>query len=128
MAKPKKQEITKAEKAVIANGKLIEEVMRTKGWKQLIEPVFDEIVNSVIGVKKNGRWLQGHFVKSRKDEKKEFYIGYVCAAQEIWNSIQNYVFSAEAVKRRLEEVAEIPKNQVIPMVNDEEEVEDIQEA
>lgn len=119
----KRVQPTKAEQQVIANGKLIEEVFKTKGWKTLIEPMFDEMVASVIGTKKNGLWLKGHFIKSRKEEKKEFYIGYACAIQELWNSIQNYPNSAEAIKRRIAERAEEEKesNIQIPLVNDAEE-------
>jgi hypothetical protein len=120
MAK-RKSKPTKAELTVIANGKLVSQVMEMKGWKTLIEPLFDEMITSVIGVKKNNRWLTGHMVKSRKDEKKEFYIGYLCGLQELWNSIQNYSFSAEVVKKRIEESNELEDKEIIPMVNDHEE-------
>lgn len=124
MAK-RKSKLTKAEQTVIANGKMVSDMMGTRGWKTLVEPLFDEMITSVIGLKKNGRWLTGHMVKSRKDEKKEFYIGYLCGLQELCNSIQNYPFSAEVIKKRMEEVAET-ETEVIPMVNDDEEnVQDI---
>lgn len=121
MAK-RKNETSKAEQVVIQNGKLIDELMRTRGWRQLVEPMFDEMISSVIGVKKNGRWLAGHFIRSRKDEKKEFYIGYASALQEMWNSIQQYQFAAEIVRKRAEEVSE---KVIIPMVEDGEEAEDV---
>jgi len=123
MAARKKQGPTKAEQQVITNGKLIEEVFKLKGWKALIEPMMDEMIASVIGRKSNGLWLKGHMVKSRKDEKKEFYIGYLCGLQELWNSIQNYPISAETIKRRISERTEEEKEAKaqIPMVNDAEE-------
>jgi len=124
----KKQGPTKVEQTVLSNGKLIEEVFKTKGWRTLIEPILDEMIVSVLGKKSNGLWLKGHFIKSRKDEKKEFYIGYACALQELNNSIQNYLISAETIKRRISERNEEekePKVQ-IPLVNDAEE-EDIED-
>lgn len=127
MAKRKRKAVivSAAERQVIANGKLVEEMMNTRGWKLLVAPIFDEMIHSVIGTKKNNRWLTGHFVKSRKDEKKDFYIGYTCGLQELWNSIQHYTFSAEVVKSRITEANELEKSGiVIPMVND---VEDVQE-
>lgn len=117
---------TRAEKVVMQNGKLAEEMMATRGWKQLAEPALKEMIESVIGRQQpNGRWAPGHFVRSRKDEKKEFYIGYVCALQEFNNSVLNYVFLAEAMKSRIvEREAEGRKPLQMPMVNDEQETEE----
>lgn len=125
MAKRKRQ-LSKGEQQVIQNGKLVQSTLDSKGWKQLISPMLDEMITSVIGRKHEGKWLQGHMVKSRKDEKKEFYIGYLCALQEFSNSVHNYISSSEAIKKieldRSETEALPP---VIPMVNDLEETEDI---
>lgn len=122
----KRKGATKAENEIIRRGKIIEEVMSTKGWKELIEPVFDEMIESVIGRKRNGRWFSGHFVKSRKDEKKEFYIGYTSGIQELWNSIHNYVDAAEVTKKRIKERGEEEKQNKaqVPMINDESEEEE----
>jgi len=114
------------EREIIANGKLIESVFKSQGWKKLIAPVFDEMITSVIGCKDNGRWKTGYFIRARKEERKDFHIGYACALQELWNSIQNYVSSAEAIQKMIEERDELPKRPVqIPMVNDETDSEDV---
>lgn len=49
------------EKSLINKGKDLSETLATKGWKETVEPLLDQMIADVLGAKRNGRWSSGLF-------------------------------------------------------------------
>jgi hypothetical protein len=54
----------------------VEATVETPGWKEVIEPLLDKTIMDITGGKINGKWYGGLLDRARKDERREYYIGY----------------------------------------------------
>lgn len=54
----KQQRLTELSR-VISRGMAVKEMIETKGWREVIEPVLDKMITHVLGGKENGRWHNG---------------------------------------------------------------------
>lgn len=70
--------------------RLVEETLDTKGWTEVVEPLLDKMINDLLGSKVNGKWNGGILDRARKDEKREFYIGYKQALIDLHTRIYAY--------------------------------------
>ena len=48
----------------------------SKGWKDTIEPLIDRLIIEVVGGKLGDTWVGGKLDRARKDERREYWIGY----------------------------------------------------
>lgn len=51
-------------------GRWVKETLETEGWKKVIGPILDKMIEDVIGTKKDGRWDAGSFGDKRLTEAK----------------------------------------------------------
>jgi hypothetical protein len=110
----------KHKREVIRQGKLIEKLMSQDGWKDVVQPILDEMICSVIGRKTNGRWQAGHFIRSRKDESGRFYTGYSTGLIEFNNRLQDIIrkkkhYLEEEKRRKIME----KQGMIDPMLEDQ---------
>ena len=113
---------TSAEMHVLRLSALVEETLKTRGWKEVIEPLWDEAVAGVVGRKTNGIRYKGSFVKARKDDKMVWYNGYLCALEDLWNSVIQFVKDGESIRAKVKERDEVrPEKLMVPLVDDVEE-------
>lgn len=74
----------------LRNCKIVEETVNTQGWKEVIEPLLDKMVNDILGAKTNGKWYGGLLNNSLKSDTREFYIGYKQALIDLHSRIYAY--------------------------------------
>lgn len=70
--------------------KLVEETLQTKGWSEVVEPLIDRTIGDLLGSKINGRWNGGILDRARKEERREYYIGYKQALIDLHRRIYAY--------------------------------------
>jgi len=72
------------------------------------------MIESVKGrCNEDGRWIAGHMIRSRNEEKYMFYCGYATALMEFNNSVYDFI---KAKERTLKEEEEEEENKNAPMV------------
>ena len=69
----------------------VKDMLTTDGWKSIGEPLIDKMIGDVVGRKmSNGRWDCGAINKARKDERREYYVGYKQALIDLHNRLYTY--------------------------------------
>lgn len=87
-----------AESLIISNGNLVEELLGSDVWKNIVEPLFIERVASVSGRFTNGRWIHGSLTRSQTNS--EYLSGYQRALMDIRNDIGDFVIERDRMKER----------------------------
>jgi hypothetical protein len=113
------QEIEKMQSSISLCRK-VAEVVEMPGWKDIIEPLLDKMIMDIVGSKVNGRWYGGLIDRAKKDERREFYVGYKQALIDLHTRILAYVANVKISEVR---VANLIKEKdtvrfTVPMVDD----------
>jgi hypothetical protein len=96
----------KTERLIKRNGELVESLMRSEVWSEIIEPLLQEQIASVCGRKTNGRWHHGSFTRD-KNISLEYLKGYQCASMDFHNRIHDFIkFKEDLLKKKNQEDAE----------------------
>jgi len=69
----------------------VKTTLETEGWKNVIKPLIDKAIIDVLGGQIDGRWVSGLIDRAKKDERREFYIGYKQALVDLDMRINNYI-------------------------------------
>lgn len=69
---------------------LVQETLNTKGWLEIVEPLIDKMLNDILGAKLNGRWYGGLLDRAKKEEKREYYVGYKQALIDLHRRVYAY--------------------------------------
>ena len=98
----------------------VAQTLSTSGWREIIEPLMDKMITDIAGCKMpNGRWHGGLLDKARKDERREYYIGYKQALVDLHKRIYGYVDSVPRLKDQRVELIKIGSAKTsIPLVSD----------
>lgn len=98
----------------------VQMVVAMRGWREIIEPLIDKSITDITGCKMpNGRWHGGLLDKARKDEKREYYIGYKQALIDLHRRVYGYVDSAKRLEDERKQLVEGPsKAYRQPMIDD----------
>lgn len=121
MPKKKSLEVEQTQQQVDAQlvraGRLVQETMNTRGWKEIIEPMLDQMIMDVVGAKANGRWYAGAFGnKKMGNVKAENLVWYRQALIEFHQYVYSYIDAAVQAKQRKKEGNEKPVFN-IPMID-----------
>ena len=98
----------------------VKQTVDTKGWQEIIEPLIDKSITDITGCKmKNGRWHGGLVDKARKDERREYYIGYKQALIDLHRRVYGYVDNIQRLKDQRDEiVANKDRRTSVPLIDD----------
>jgi hypothetical protein len=98
----------------------VSQTVATKGWAEIIEPLIDKTITDITGCKlPNGRWHSGLLDRARKDERREFYIGYKQALIDLHRRVYGYVDNIQRLKDQREELVKgDTRRPSVPLVDD----------
>lgn len=98
----------------------VAETVKTTGWVEIVEPLMDKMITDITGCKMaNGRWHGGLLDKARKDERREFYIGYKQALIDLHRRVYGYVDSIKRLDDQKDELYRGANQKTsIPLVSD----------
>lgn len=105
MPKKKKQEQEQTQQQVDAQlvrmGRLVDEMLETRGWKEVVGPMLDQMIMDVVGAKMNGRWKLGALGGRNIDNvTAQNLVWYRQALIEFHQYIYSYIDSAVQAKQR----------------------------
>lgn len=105
----------------IRNGEVVKRTLDSKGWKEFIGPLLDKMIIDVLGGKQKDCWTGGLVQKARKDERREYYIGYKQSLIDFHTRVRAYV---DAIERSQDGLKELDKEKSKGFVSPMMEVED----
>lgn len=82
----------------------VAKTLKTEGWQRIIEPMMARMIEDIVGGKVNGKWKSGLISTAKKDEKREYYIGYKQALIDLWNRIAMYEEQLQKNEKMLERI------------------------
>ncbi len=88
----------------IKSCRVVEETVSTEGWKTVIEPLIDKMIMDITGSKVAGKWYGGLLDRAKKDERREFYIGYKQALIDLHRRVGAYVDSVAIYEGKKKEL------------------------
>lgn len=97
----------------------VSDTVATEGWTDIVEPLIDKMISDITGGKLKGRWYGGLLDRARKDERREFYIGYKQALIDFHKRIMAYVDAIKVYEQKRDEMLKAKDNPYTrPMVDD----------
>ena len=91
---------------LVVFGDKVRVTLETNGWKEIVGPLLDKMIIDVLGGMENGRWHNGSLDRVRKDEKKEFLLGYKAALVNFHSAVYSYLDESENAKETIKEINE----------------------
>ncbi len=98
----------------------VAQTVGTNGWIEIIAPLIDKMIMDITGGKTiDGRWYSGMLDKARKDERREYYIGYKQALIDLHRRIYAYVDAIPRLKEQREDIIKHDDDKTtVPMLGD----------
>jgi hypothetical protein len=114
---------------VLAACDQVKDTVSTNGWVNIIEPLIDKAISDVTGAKVKGRWYGGLLDRAKKEERREYYIGYKQALIDFHRRIYAYVDNIDVYEGRKKElVNEKTPKYTRPMIDDTRYGRDVRDA
>ena len=93
--------------------------LSSKGWSATIAPIIDKMIIDIVGGKIGDKWCSGKLDKAKKDEMREFYIGYKQAMIEFHERVTQHVRHIEILEKQIAlKIEERSKGMRLPLVED----------
>ena len=93
--------------------------MLSEGWREALEPLIEKSILDITGGKSNGRWYGGLLDRARKDERREYYIGYKQALIDFHRRAMSFVDGIKTLDAKHKELTtSAPPKYTRPMVDD----------
>ena len=94
-----------ADALVQFNGVMVEEMLASEVWREIIRPLIEESIASVSGRFTRGRYHHGQFTRESPGKSLEFLSGYQSALAELNNNILDFVVAKDnLLAKKKEEV------------------------
>jgi hypothetical protein len=84
----------------------VDKTIKTKGWKDIVQPIIDKMIMDTLGGKVGNTWVNGAISKPDTVKESEYYIGYKQALIDFNNRIWNYKECIKTIQDRIKEVQE----------------------
>ena len=98
----------------------VKETVDGDGWKNTIAPLIDKMIIDIVGGKIADVWASGKLDRAKKDERREFYIGYKQALIDLHGRVMSHVQQLPLLEDNLVSLQrEKEERYRIPLVSDE---------
>ena len=85
------------------------ETIQTSGWQEIIAPLIDRMIMDVVGNKIGNKWVGGLLDKARKDERREYYVGYKQALIDLHNRIYAHETQIKIKEDQVKQLSDLKK-------------------
>ena len=80
----------------------IKKMVESEGWVNTTSPLLDRMIIDIVGGKLGDVWTSGKIDRARKDERREFYVGYKQALIDLHGRIMFHLSQLPILEDRLE--------------------------
>jgi len=94
---------------------IVNETLETTGWQEIIGPLIEKRINSVVGYKNEDEVYVSGFIDG--DTNLEYYNGYRAGCMAIWNDIYNHKSALIRINKEIETTNNVEKDNsvTVPM-------------
>ena len=97
----------------------VKNTVESKGWKDTIGPLIDRTIIEVAGGKLGDTWIGGKLDRARKDERREYWIGFKQALIELHGRVMFHLQQLPMLEEQMKMLQEDKKERYrVPMVDD----------
>jgi hypothetical protein len=97
----------------------VKETLDSAGWKNTIEPILDRMIIDTVGGKVKDVWVSGKLDRAKKEERREFYIGYKQALMDLHGRLMFHLQQIPAIEDRIKEIQRENEERFrVPLVDD----------
>jgi hypothetical protein len=97
----------------------VKETIFTPGWLNTIGPLIDRMIIDVVGGKIGDTWTSGKLDRAKKEERREFYVGYKQALIDLHSRIMFHKDQITVLEERLKQVQKSKEEKYrVPLVDD----------
>lgn len=79
----------------------VKETVDGDGWKNTIAPLIDKMIIDVVGGKIGDVWASGKLDRAKKEERREFYIGYKQALIDLHGRIMFHLQQLPSIEENI---------------------------
>lgn len=98
----------------------VKETVESDGWKNTIAPLLDKMIIDIVGGKIGDVWSSGKLDRAKKEERREFYVGYKQALIDLHGRIMFHLQQLPMVEDNLKALQlEKEERYRIPLVDDQ---------
>jgi len=90
------------EDVVLAKAKDLQNMMKTRGWSEIVYPMLKDMIFTITGGEENGRFIEGLLNKTTDERSLYQLIGKKNGLVEFWNNLVGVIFEADQIKKRLD--------------------------
>ena len=92
-------------------GGLVEQLVEHQGWQEIVKPVLiDKVIGDMMCRKSGDLWISGDIIKKKKEETKEYTLGYAHALMDFSNRLVYMIKGASKAQKRLDEIEKKKKD------------------
>ena len=97
----------------------VQNTLETAGWKAILGPILDKTIMEIVGGKVGDTWISGKLDRAKKDERREFYIGYKQALIDLHGRIMFHIQQIPLLEEKLKSLqANKQERFKVPLVDD----------
>lgn len=97
----------------------VKATIESKGWQDIIGPTIDRMIIDVVGGKLGDVWVSGKLDRAKKEERREFHIGYKQALIDLHGRVMFHLQQLPMLEEQIKMLQEDKKERYrIPLVDD----------
>jgi len=97
----------------------VKNTIESKGWQDIIGPTIDRMIIDVVGGKLGDVWVSGKLDRAKKEERREFHIGYKQALIDLHGRVMFHLQQLSMLEEQMKMLQEDKKERFrIPLVED----------
>jgi len=98
----------------------VKETLDSDGWKNTISPLLDRMIVDTVGGKVGDVWVSGKLDRAKKEERREFYVGYKQALMDLHGRIMFHLTQLPMIEDNLKALQDEKQARYrVPLVSDE---------
>ena len=98
----------------------VKETLNSNGWKNTISPLLDRMIIDTVGGKLGDVWVSGKLDRAKKEERREFYVGYKQALMDLHGRVMFHLQQLPMIEDNLKALQKDKEEHYrIPLVSDE---------
>lgn len=97
----------------------VKDTVESNGWKNTISPLIDRMIIDVVGGKIGDTWTSGKLDRAKKEERREFYVGYKQALIDLHSRVYFHLAQLKHLEEQLTQLQKEKEERYrIPLVDD----------
>lgn len=97
----------------------VKDTIESDGWKNTILPTLDRMIIDTVGGKIGDTWVSGKLDRAKKEERREFWIGYKQALMDLHSRVMFHLQQLPILEDNLKELQKEKEERYrVPLVDD----------